>query len=656
MSDFFVTREKLINLEYSLEKEIIRSNSRSAYSCTTLVGCNTRKYHGLFIAPQPLIDNENHLLLSSLDETIFYKEEKFELGVHQYSGVMHPKGYEYLESFLYKTVPEHEYRLGSIRLKKEICFLSEENRVIIRYTPEDLKDKQITLQLRPYLAFRQVHHLSKANSAANTNAEHIENGVKFCLYDKYMPLHIQASKKMSYVHQPDWHYNIEYTQEKERGYDYLEDLLVPGYLEFNLREGEVLCISVGMEETNPSTINRKYSEEVESLPSIFTMEDVLKFDAKTFVVKHDKRTEIIAGFPWFGRWGRDTFIALPGLMIPNNDAKTFIQVIDTLISELKGPLFPNMGVTGNSAYNSVDAPLWFFWALQQYAEFTETKDEIWGKYGAKMKMILEGFRDGTEFSIRMAEDGLIYAGQEGKALTWMDAIVNGTPVTPRIGKPVEINALWYNAIMFSLEVARISGDTNFIKEWEPVAERIPEAFKNTFWDKERGWLADVVRDDYKDFSIRPNMIFAASLPYTTLSLKIRQLIVEKVKKELLTSRGLRTLAMEDKNFEEYCVGSQEERDRAYHQGTVWPWLIGHFAEAYLKVYEKSGVQFIQDLYNGFQDTLYEAGIGTISEIYDGTAPHKPRGAISQAWSVAELLRMKLLIDKYEIQEKEKITI
>lgn len=656
MSDFFVTREKLIDLNYSLEREIIRSNNRSAYSCTTLIGCNTRKYHGLFIATQPLVDNENHLMLSSLDETIFYKDEKFELGVHQYPGAISPKGYEYLESFSYGAVAKHDYRMGSIRFRKEICFLSKENRLIIRYTPEDLKDKQITLQLRPFLAFRQIHHLSKANDTAKTSAEPIENGMKFCLYDRYIPLYIQASKKMNYVHQPDWYYNIEYIQEKERGYDYLEDLLVPGYFEFNLREGEVLCISIGMEETNPFMIGQNYSAEVKRLPSTDTMEDVLKHVAGTFVVKHDKKTEIIAGFPWFGRWGRDTFISLPGLMIPNNDARTFKQVIDTLISELQGPLFPNMGVSGNSAYNSVDAPLWFFWALQQYAEFTNTKSEIWGKYGKKMKMILEGYRDGTEFSIHMTDDCLIYAGVEGKALTWMDAIVNGEPVTPRIGKPVEINALWYNAIMFSLEVAELHGDADFIKKWKPIAKKIPNAFKDAFWDKEKGFLADVVKDDYKDFSIRPNMIFAASLPYTPISLKIRQLIVEKVKKELLTSRGLRTLAMEDPNFKEYCVGNQEERDLAYHQGTVWPWLIGHFAEAYLKVYEKSGVQFVQNLYEGFQDTLFEAGIGTISEIYDGSGPHRPRGAISQAWSVAEVLRMKFLADKYENREEEKIVI
>lgn len=651
MSDYFVNREKLVDLEYSLDREIIRSNIRSTYSCSTLIGCNTRKYHGLFIVPQPLIDNENHVLLSSLDETIYYKDEEFQLGVHQYPNEIHPKGYQYLESFSFGAVAKHEYRMGSIKLQKEVCFLSKENRVIIRYTSTDLKDKQITLQLRPFLAFRQIHHLSKANSLINTQTKLIENGVVFSLYDKYTPLYIQSSKKGSYIHQPDWYYNVEYIREKERGYDYLEDLFVPGYFEFTLRDNETLCISIGTEETNPYMISQNYSAEVKRLPDAEDMEGVLKMVARTFVVKHDKKTEIIAGFPWFGRWGRDTFIALPGLMMANNDTTTFKQVIDTMLSELEGPLFPNMGITGNSAYNSVDASLWFFWALQQYAEFTGTKSEIWEKYGKKMKMILEGYRNGTEFSIHMTEDGLIYAGQEGKALTWMDAVINGVPVTPRIGKPVDINALWYNAIMFSLEVAGLNEDKAFIKEWEPLAKKIPDSFKKEFWDKDKGWLADVVNGDYKDFSIRPNMIFAASLPYTPLSLKIRQLIVEKVKKELLTPRGLRTLSLEDKNYKEYYYGNQEERDRAYHQGTVWAWLIGHFAEAYLKVYGKSGIQLIQDLYDGFEDTLYEAGIGSISEIFDATPPHKPRGAISQAWSVAEVLRMKLLVNEYSKEEK-----
>ena len=373
--------------------------------------------------------------------------------------------------------------------------------------------------------------------------------------------------------------------------------------------------------------------------------------AEQFITRRGGKTWVVAGFPWFGRWGRDTFIALPGLTLVNDDPKTCKAVIDTMLADLKGPLFPNIGQGSDSAYNSVDAPLWFFWALQQYAEYTKEKKELWETYGRKMKMILDGYRKGTSFGIHMQDDGLIWAGEQGYALTWMDAMVDGKAVTPRIGLPVEINALWYNAIMFGLELAAAAGDDKFTRRWKPVAEMIPDAFMKTFWDKKRRYLADYVGEEGPDWSVRPNQVIAASLPYRAIDEEVAMGIIEVVRKELLTPRGLRTLSPKNKDYRGIYAGNQAERARAYHQGTVWPWLFGHYAEAYLRIYGKEGVDYINGLYMGFEPVMKEAGIGSVSEVYDGDPPHLPGGAISQAWSVAELLRTHDLIKKYNRKKK-----
>jgi predicted glycogen debranching enzyme len=317
-----------------------------------------------------------------------------------------------------------------------------------------------------------------------------------------------------------------------------------------------------------------------------------------------------------------------------------------MVADLKGPLFPNIGEGSDSAYNSVDAPLWFFWTLQQYAQHTGDRKEVWETYGRKMKMILNGYRKGTDFDIHMQENGLIWAGTQGHALTWMDAVVDGKAVTPRIGMPVEINALWYNAIRFSLELAEVSGDEKFISDWEAIADMIPVSFTAAFWNENRGYLADYIGVDGPDWSVRPNQIIAASLPYRAIDEGICMNIIEVVRKELLTSRGLRTLSPRDIDYKGTYYGTQAERDRAYHQGTVWPWLFGHFAESYLRVYGKGGVDYIEKIYRGFEQVMTEAGIGSISEVYDGDPPHHPGGAISQAWSVSELLRTNTLLKKY----------
>ena len=460
--------------------------------------------------------------------------------------------------------------------------------MIIKYTLKDAHSPT-KIRLRPFLAFRNVHQVKRENIFADKKYEHVPNGIKIRMYQGYTDLFLQLSKPVEYIHVPDWYYNIEYQEEMERGYDYQEDLYVPGYFEFEIKKGESIYFVAGIKEIPVNSIKRAYNAESEKRVPRNNFENCLKNAAEQFIVKRGNRTEIIAGFPWFGRWGRDTFIAVPGLTLVNGDFSTCKNVIDTMIADLKGPLFPNIGSGNQSAYNSVDAPLWFFWALQQYAEFTKSKPSIWKEYSRKMKLILEGYRAGTQFNIVMKENGLISAGEPGKALTWMDAIVHGKPVTPRIGMPVEINALWYNAICFSIEVAELAGDTAFTDEWKPVAEMIPASFVETFWNADKGFLADFVDGKYKEWTVRPNMVFATSLPYSPIDNEKKEKVLQVLKKELLTSRGLRTLTPKHPGYKSTCVGDQAERDLAYHQGTVWPWLLGHFSEGYLKLYGKSGI-------------------------------------------------------------------
>lgn len=640
-------KTQLINLEYSLQREVLRSNRAGSYAFTTIVGCNTRKYHALLACPMEHLDGGTHVLLSTLDETVVQHGASFNLGIHKYPGVYEPKGHKYIRDFDTNPVMSLVYRVGGVVLKKEMLLVTNEERMLIRYTLIDAHSPT-RLIFRPFLAFRNIHSLSKSNLDVNTKYTSVKNGIKVKLYTGYPHLFMQFSKKAEYVPVPNWYYNIEYHEEQKRGYDFKEDLYVPGYFEVPIKKGDVLIFSAGTSLIETQTLNRKFDKELEGRIPRENFENCLINSAQQFIVHKNKRTEVIAGFPWFGRWGRDTFISLPGLTLSQSDLKTCKNVIDTMLTELKGALFPNAGSADNPCFNSVDAPLWFFWALQQYCEFSRCHKHVWKEYGKKIKTILTTFRNGTDFNIKMHDNGLLWQGEPGKALTWMDAVVGGKPVTPRMGFAVEINALWYNAIMFSLTAAKIANDRKFIIEWIAVPELIRKSFKDTFWDSTKGYLADCVNENGKDWSMRPNQVFATSLPYSILEDdEIKKSILDKVKNELLTPKGLRTLSPQDSNYVGIYEGDQAQRDSAYHQGTVWPWLLGHFAEGYLRIHGESGVSFIENIFKGFEEDMVIHGIGSISEIYDGDPPHNPNGTVSQAWSVAELLRIKMMIDQFK---------
>ncbi len=645
MSYIKFEKSQIVNLEYSLSREIIRTNRAGSYVSTTLVECNTRKYHGLLVCPVDELGGGRYLLLSSLDLTVINSDKSFNIGIRKYKGdYFNPKGHKYIEEFETEVIPMRIYRVGNVLLKLERLLVHYAEQFLVRYTILDATEP-MKLQIRPFLAFRSIHELTHANLAANTKIEKVKNGIRSKMYEGFPYLNMQFSKKADFIHVPDWCLGVEYPEEFKRGYDYTEDLFTPGFFEIEACKGDTIIFSASTKEENPSGFSKQFSDTVAGKIPRNSYLNCLRNAAQQFVEKRGEDTLIIAGFPWFGSWGRDTFISLPGIALARHRLKLYDAVLDTQVRRMKDGLFPNMGTGGHYAFNSIDAPLWFFWALQQFV-LNGGKD-CCDRYGKVAKSVLKSYKNGTAFNIHMREDGLIYFDAPGKALTWMDAVVHDGPVTPRNGYAVEINALWYNAVCFALEMAKVENDKQFISEYEHLPELIKNSFLELFWDEKAGYLADYVNDtDGRNMFVRPNMVIAVSLPYSMLSREQMKKILDVADRELVTPRGLRTLSPRNKEYKGIYYGNQEERDRAYHQGTVWPWLLGPFCEGWMKVYGKQGINKVRKLVYGLEEVMNEAGITTISEIYDGDPPHTARGAVSQAWSVGEVLRIIDLIEVY----------
>ena len=430
MSYLKFEKSELVNLEYSLGRELIRSNRAGSYASTTIIGCNTRKYHGLLVCPLEEMDGEHHVLLSTLDATVIQHGKEFNLGIHKYEGDNYlPKGHKYVRDFDATRGSYLIYRVGGVVLAREILLVSKTEQVLIRYTLLDAHSDTL-IRLRPFLAFRNYHSLSKSNLYANTRFDTVDNGIMSRLYEGYPGLYMQLSKENEFIPVPDWYFNVEYMEEQKRGYDFKEDLYVPGYFEFPIAKGESVVFSASTSLSAPSGLKRKFTAELNLRVPKDNYLNCLQNAAQQFVVRRNRSTEIKAGFPWFGTWGRDTFMALPGLTLSTGDLGTALKVVDSMVKRMESGIFPNTVIRGETAYNSVDAPLWFIWALQQYHKADPAFD-IWKKYGKPIKEILEAFRDGRSGIARMRENGLIHAFQEGSPLTWMDAVIDGQPVTPQ---------------------------------------------------------------------------------------------------------------------------------------------------------------------------------------------------------------------------------
>lgn len=647
MSYLRFDKKELVNLEYSLSREMLSTNRAGGYSSTTIIGCNTRKYHGWLVCPIEKFNGVNHVLLSSVDESVIQHGQSFNLGIRKYSDFYEPKGHKYIVDFEYEPVLTLVYRVGGVVLKKEILVVHDNEQIMIRYTLLDAHSPTL-LRLKPLLAFRSIHSLCVANMAINKQYGVVTNGISSQLYEGFPSLYIQTNKKNEFVPSPDWYYGVEYIREKERGYESSEDLYTPGYFELPIEKGESIILSASLTMENTKTFTGSFEKQVAARPPKNTFVEVLKNTANQFIFRKEKKTEIVAGYPWYGTRSRDTFISLPGLTLSlNKDIKTCKAVLDTISATLKDGLFPRILNTEHLEYYDVDTPLWYFWTLQKYGEAVGNKKSIWKDYGKHMKSILKSYKGGANFYIHMHENGLIWAEQQGQTHTWMDAMVDGKAVVPRYGYMVEVNALWYNAICYTLELAKENKDMEFVNEWKDVPQKIEESFLPVFWLETEKYLVDYVDSKGKSRSIRPNQLIATSLPYSPVNDEIKEEVLNAIELDLLTPKGIRTLSPKNPRYIGRYEGDQTARDNAAYRGSVWVWLLGHYIEVNFKLHGKSFLTEAERIAERFNEEMVDYGICSIPEVFDGDPPYNRGGAISQAWSVAEVLRIMSLIEEYK---------
>ena len=634
----------LTNLEESLPKEVLRTNRSGAYHCTTIVDCNTRKYHGLLVIPIPELDDENHVLLSSLDETVIQHGAEFNMGLHKYQGNNYsPKGHKYVREFECEKVPTTIYRVGGVVLKKEKVFVHHENRILIRYTLLEAHSAT-TLRLRPFLAFRSVRQYTHENSQASRDYQLVDNGIKTCMYPGYPELFMQLNKKNEFHFQPDWYRGIEYPKEQERGYDFNEDLYVPGYFEINIKKGETVVFSAGISEVSTRTLKNTFEEEKEKRVPRDNFQHCLINAAHQFLNVQGGESYILAGYPWFKCRARDLFISLPGLTLAVDEVEKFETVMETARKAVMRFINDEPDDLKIYEMEHPDVLLWAVWCIQQYAKMV-SREQCREKYGKLLEEIMDYLRRENHPNLFVHSNGLVYTNGFDKAVTWMNSTANGRPVINRTGYIVEFNALWYNALRFTADLLGEKGNTTFTDDLNEVAEKAGKAFVETFLN-EHGYLLDYVDGNMMDWSVRPNMIFAAAFDYSPLDARQKKGVVDICTKELLTPKGLRSLSPKSGGYNPNYVGPQSQRDYAYHQGTAWPWLAGFYFEAYLRIYKMSGLGFVERQLIGYEDELTSHCIGSIPELFDGNPPFKGRGAISFAMNIAEILRTLYILSKY----------
>ena len=637
----------MTNLEEALKKEVLRSNRSGAYSCSTILDCNTRKYHGLLVVPVPELDDENHVLLSSLDCTVIQHGAEFNLGLHKYQGDNYsPRGHKYIREYDCQQVPTTIYRVGGVILKKELMFQHFEDRVLVRYTLLDAHSKT-TLRLQPWLAFRSVREFTHENPRANRDYQEVKNGIKTCMYPGYPELYMQLNKKSEWVFHPDWYRGVDYPKETERGYASNEDLYVPGYFEFDIKKGESVVFSAGIKECNPAKLKDLADYEVNIRTPRDNFYHCLVNSAHQFLNYREGETYVLAGYPWFKCRARDMFISLPGLTLTNNELDHFEKVMTTAEKGIREFIAGKPLSVRIYEMEHPDILLWAVWCIQQYCKFVGMEKGI-QKYGQLLRDIMEWLIAGKHPNLYIHDNGLVYANGRDKAITWMNSSQNGRPIVPRSGYIVEFNALWYNALMFSANVFRTMNDATQAEPLEAMAEKTKKSFIETFLN-DYGYLLDYVDGQMIDWSVRPNMIFACAFDFSPLEPKQKKSILDLCTKELLTPKGLRTLSPKSGGYNPMYVGPQVQRDYASHMGTAWPWLAGFYLEACLKVFGYSRVSFVERQLVGYEEELFYHCIGTLPEVFDGNPPFHGRGAMSFAMNVAEIMRVVKLLDKYIIE-------
>lgn len=637
------------NLDKASGREWLETNGLGGFASSTITGLNTRRYHGLlFAATNPPVGRT--ALLAKLEETLIVNGERFDLSANQYPNAVHPQGYRYLKEFRLDPFPIFVYEAAGVVIEKSVFMVHGENTTIVQYHCRENGRETVDsrLEIHPLIAFRDYHSTTHENGSLSNHVELSDGLATIQPYTDLPQLHFAHNAKELSV-TGYWYRNFEYQIERERGLDFTEDLFNHFTLKFDLNQNAVATIiasTIPHWASEADQLRRAEIQRRETLLAGVGNDELIRtltLAADQFIVERGEQKTIIAGYHWFCDWGRDTMIALPGLTLTTGRYDIARSILLEFARHVDQGMLPNRFPDAGEApeYNTVDATLWYFEAVRALIQHTNDYDFVRANLYEALIDIINWHLNGTRYQIHIDTDGLLFAGEPGVQLTWMDARIGEWVVTPRIGKPVEIQALWFNALRVMEELANKFNDGPNARRFAEMAEKAKEGFNRQFWNDAISCLYDIVDGEMRDASIRPNQIFAASLHYSMLNVEQAKQVVAVVERELLTPVGLRSLSPNDPQYIGIYQGDMRSRDSAYHQGTVWAWLIGPFITAYLKANGKTEAARKQarQWIDGFLPHLSEAGLGQVSEIFDGDAPHAPRGCAAQAWSVAELLRV-----------------
>ena len=636
----------MVNLEYSLAREILRTNRRGAYHYTTIVECNTRKQHGLLVMPVPKLDDSNHVILSSFDETVIQHEAEFNLGIHKFDGDNYsPMGHKYIREFDCDSSPKTIYRVGGVILSKEKMFSLKNNKIMIRYTLLDAHSPT-TLRFRPFLAFREINNLTIENDTVNRSYEEVENGISTCMYEGYPNLFMQFSKKINFVFDPTWYKGIEYKEDMTEGLPYKEDLYVPGYFELNIKKGETIVFSAGDTKVPPHSLAKMFDDGIKVRTPRSSLYNCLKNSGHQFYFRPtDKELYLLEGYPWFKVNARSQFVSLPGLTLGISRDEAFEEVMDTAIPALKRFMKGEKAIGHIEKIEEPDVLLWVIWSLVKYSR--KYKDICYNKYGTLVLDIIDYIEKGSHPNLKVLENGLVYTNGRDVAASWMNVTAMGKPIVPRTGCLVEFNALWHNALMFAADIAAY--DTKKEKQEKKLADlakKVKKSFNNVFINGS-GYLFDYVDGNYVNWSVRPNMLLAVSVDYSPLDKSVSKQIFDIITKELLTPKGLRSLSPKSEGYSPYYGGSKYEKDYSSVNGMAIPALLAAYADACHKIMQRAGVFYIDRVVGGLEEEMGNNCIGSLSQFYDGNPPFSGHGASSYATNVAGIAQVLSLLKYYE---------
>lgn len=637
-------KNRMVNLEYSLEREILRTNRRGAYHCTTLVECNTRKQHGLLVMPVPEFGNTSHVLLSSFDETIIQHGAEFNLGIHKYDGNNYsPMGHKYIREFDCDTLPRTIYRIGGVILSKEKMFSLHNNTIFIRYKLLDAHSPT-TIRFKPFLAFREANSLAVENYDASLGYREIQNGIVMRMYPGYPDLYMAFNKNVNFVFDPHWYKGIEYKKDMEEGLPYKEDLYVPGYFEMPIKKGETIVFCASDTQPETSSLPELFEDGIKKRTPRSSFFNCLKNSGHQFYYKPSpNELYLMNGYPWGSVTARDQFLALPGLTLYIDRFDAFDEIMDTAIPQIRR-FMEGKPLTGMlSDISNPDVLLTIVRALIKLSEFR--RDHFLAKYSALVSDIIDFIRKGKYPGLRMTKNKLLYVEDRS---SWISSPAKDESIIQRTGYLVENNAFWYNSLMFDAENSKALGDTKRAQKISKLAAEVKESFVETFLN-EYGYLYDYVDGDYADWNVRANMLLAISIEYPILDKRQSKTMLDIITKELLTPKGVRTLSPKSAGFSPRFEGTAYEKKYSDFNGAAWPWLMGFYLESYMKIFQLSGVSFLSRILIGLEEEMANDCIGSLSEVYDGSLPYRGHGAVSYAISVAGAIRAVKILQSVDGQ-------